>query len=196
MLSLIITNLPTRLQPRFVHYMKHSWWTLADRHYFVRGMKSSIRNGIGLTFAGSITILLFLISAKSYGAEPVFEMQERSISSTLLPEKLPLSFYTFDPDEYWAEPEDSYWLDFSNFILRQERIQGPKVQALGQWADRTLSGEAHRLPTNDSYLRVGFATESEYGDPAQFEPEVRFRLDIPTTKRKLRLVIEKIGRAS
>lgn len=170
--------------------MKHSWWTLVDRHYFVRVMKSSIRNGIGLTFAGSITTLLFLISANSYGVEPVFEMQERSISNTLLPEKLPLSFYTFDPDEYWAEPEDSYWLDFSNFILRQERIQGPKVQALGQWADRTLSGEAHRLPTNDSYLRVGFATESEYGDPAQFEPEVRFRLDIPTTKRKLRLVIE------
>lgn len=39
-------------------------------------------------------------------------------------------------------------------------------------------------------MRVGFATESEYGDPAQFEPEARFRLDIPTTRRKLRLVIE------
>ncbi|MBF6371420.1 hypothetical protein IU469_37860, partial [Nocardia puris] len=40
------------------------------------------------------------------------------------------------------------------------------------------------------YLRVGFATESEYGDPAQVEPEARFRLDIPTTEEKLRLVIE------
>ncbi|MGO1501774.1 MAG: hypothetical protein ACTHWH_10905, partial [Marinobacter sp.] len=101
-----------------------------------------------------------------------------------------LSFYTFDPEEYWAEPRESYWLDFSNFILRQERIQGPKVQSLGQWADRMLSGEAHNIPHNASYLRVGFATESEYGAPAKFKPEVRFRLDIPTAKRKLRLVVE------
>ncbi|MBQ0832135.1 hypothetical protein [Marinobacter sp.] len=152
--------------------MKRSLWILVER------------------FCWAITALLLGFSANSYSMDPIFEVGGRSISDTLTPENLPLSFYTFDPDEYWAKPRESYWMDFSNFILRQERIQGPKVQALGQWADRTLSGEAHNLPNNESYLRVGFATESEYGDPAQFEPEVRFRLDIPTTKRKLRLVIE------
>lgn len=160
--------------------MKGSWWTLVDQLRFRHGS----------AFARTVTALLILISSNSYGIEPVFKVQEHSITDALAPDKLPLSFYTFDPDEYWAEPRDSYWMGFSNFILRQERIQSPKVQSLGNWADRTLSGEAHNLPNNESYLRVGFATESEYGDPAQFEPEVRFRLDIPTTKRKLRLVIE------
>ncbi|RBW49321.1 hypothetical protein DS878_08780 [Marinobacter sp. F3R11] len=141
-------------------------------------------------FAWITTASCFFISANSYGMEPVFRIREHSIPETLAPAKLPLSFYTFEPEEYWAEPDDSYWIGFSNFILRQERIQGPKVQSFGQWADRTLSGETHDLPHNESYLRLGFATESEYGDPAQFEPEVRFRLDVPTTKRKLRLVIE------
>ncbi|MFC7293845.1 hypothetical protein [Marinobacter aromaticivorans] len=160
--------------------MTHSWWTLVDR---IR-----CRNSIALTCCLAVPLLVF--SSASHGLEPVFEIVEDSITERLKPEKLPLSFYTFEPGERWAEPLDSYWLDFSNFIMLQERIQGPKVQSLGQWADRTLSGEIHDLPRNDSYLRLGFATESEYGNPAQFEPEARFRLDIPTTKRKLRLVIE------
>ncbi|WP_239985567.1 hypothetical protein [Marinobacter salexigens] len=137
-----------------------------------------------------LSLPLLLAGANSYGVEPVFDLQEHSVAESLLPDKLPLSFYTFSPEEYWAEPVDSYWLDFSNFIMRQERLQGLNVQAFGKWADRTLSGEGHDLPFNDSYLRIGFATESEYGDLAQFEPEIKFRLDIPTTKRKLRLVIE------
>lgn len=156
--------------------MDRSWWTLGESR--------------GLAFVWLFAAPIFLISTNASGIEPVFKVQEHSIPDTLSPDKLPLSFYTFDTDEHWAEPRDSYWLNFSNFIMRQERIQGPKVQALGQWADRTLSGESHNLPHNDSYLRIGFATESEYGDPAQFEPEIKFRLDIPTTKRKLRLVIE------
>jgi len=160
--------------------MKNSWWTLAKH--------SRRKNRAALAWITTASFLF--ISVNSYGIEPVFKVREHSIPDTLAPAKLPPSFYTFEPDEYWAEPNDSYWLGFSNFILRQERIQGPKVQSLGQWADRTLSGEIHDLPNNESYLRLGFATESEYGDPAQFEPEVRFRLDIPTTKRKLRLVIE------
>ena len=151
--------------------MKRLWWTLAER-------------------PGCIIALLVGISVNSYGMEPVFRVEERSIPDTLTPEALPLSFYTFEPEEYWAEPKESYWLNFSNFILRQERIQGPKVQSLGQWADRTLSGEPHDLPSNESYLRIGFAAESEHGAPAQFEPEAKFRLDVPTAKRKLRLVIE------
>ncbi|MGO1461288.1 MAG: hypothetical protein ACTHYN_13150 [Marinobacter sp.] len=160
--------------------MKRSWWTLVERFSLRVGFRAGIIS----------TLLLLGISSYSYGMEPVFEFEAHSLSDTLVPEALPLSFYTFEAEERWAEPIDSYWLNFSNFILRQERIQGPKVQSLGQWADRTLSGETHNLPRNNSYLRVGFASESEYGNPASFKPEVRFRLDIPTTKRKLRLVVE------
>ncbi|WP_309045404.1 hypothetical protein [Marinobacter sediminicola] len=156
--------------------MNRSWWTLVECR--------------GRAFAWLIAAHTLVISTNSSGMEPELKAQELPIPDTLSLEALPLSFYTFSSDEHWAEPRDSYWLNFSNFILRQERIQSPKVHAFGQWADRTLSGETHRLPMNDSYLRIGIATESEYGNVFQFEPEARFRLDIPTTKRKLRLVIE------
>lgn len=123
-------------------------------------------------------------------AEAILKFHERSIPEVLSPEQLPPSFYTFEPDEYRAEPRDSLWLRTSNWVLLQERTQGPRIQRLGQWADRTLSGSDHALADNASYLRLGFATESEPGSAASFEPEARFRLDVPTTREKLHLLIE------
>ena len=133
---------------------------------------------------------LAAIPATGQASEPVLELQDRTITDLLAPEQLPPAFYTFEPDEYRAEPRDSWWLSASNWVLLQERTQGPRIQWLGQWADRTLSGSDHTEANNASYLRLGFASESEYGNPASFEPEARFRLDVPTTREKLHLLIE------
>ena len=141
-------------------------------------------------FPGLWFALLSVVPSTSTAQDRLFSIPDPEAQDVLTPENLPPSFFTFSPDEYWAEPRDSYWLQFSNWVLTQERGHSDRIQALGEWADRTLSGSSQALPDNESYLRVGFATESEYGDPAQFEPEARFRLDIPTTEEKLRLVIE------
>jgi len=141
-------------------------------------------------WAVPLLTFVLLTPSCSYSAEPVFTVQDASIPDRLSPAALPSSFYTFEPEDYWAEPVDSWWMNFSNWVIRQERNYGVKVQSLGAWADRTLSGSSHALPDNQSYLRVGFATESDYGNLAQFKPEVRFKLDIPTTEEKLRLVVE------
>lgn len=142
---------------------------------------------------GALTLLLILAVTLNPGpaqAEPDEPAQIDAASRLLRPETLPASFYDFEPGEYWAEPKDSYWMSFSNWVIRQEKTQGQRIQSIGEWADRTLSGSRQALPGNESYLRIGFATESEYGDPAQFEPDARFRLDVPTVEEKLRLVIE------
>jgi hypothetical protein len=117
-------------------------------------------------------------------------VRDISVQGILAPERLPPSFYTFEPNEFWAKPKDSWWMGFSDWIIRQERQHGESIQSLGAWADRTLSGSSHSLPHNESYLRLGFAAESEYSNLAQFEPELRFRLDVPTAEEKLRLVVE------
>lgn len=145
---------------------------------------------ISPTLSGFFAALLAAASGIVTAQEPALVINEPSLTDRLSPEHLPPSFFTFSPDEYWAEPRDSYWLNFSNWVLTQERTQGDRVQALGEWADRTLSGSRQALPDNESYLRIGFATESEYGDPAQFEPEARFRLEVPTVEEKLKVVIE------
>ncbi|WP_297791869.1 hypothetical protein [uncultured Marinobacter sp.] len=139
---------------------------------------------LGLLIAASGTFL------PAHAADPVFIIKDPAVRDVLSPESLPPDFYEFSPEDYWLEPRDTYWIIASNWVLRQERTQGSRIQALGEWADRTLSGADAGLPNNESYLRLGFATESEYGDPAQLEPEAKFRLDVPTVKEKLRLVIE------
>lgn len=151
------------------------WWNLAVKHALSRWLPAG---------------WLLLFPAFCQAIEPVFQVEERAIPELLSPERLPPEFYTAVPDEYWQEPIDSYWHAFSNWVLIQERKQGPRVQALGAWADRVLSGSSHSLPNNESYLRLGFAAEIDSTDLPTFEPEFRFRLDVPTARRKLRLVIE------
>lgn len=111
-------------------------------------------------------------------------------SDALSPHNMPPDFFTFTPDEFWREPEDSYWMQFSNWVIRQEHAQSRRVQALGAWADRTLSGNPRAVPNNASYLRLGLATESRTGELFDFDPEARFKLDLPTAEEKLRVVIE------
>ncbi len=111
-------------------------------------------------------------------------------SDELSPDRLPPEFFTFTPDEYWLEPKDSYWMSFSNWVIRQEHTQSRRVQALGAWADRTLSGNPRAAPNNASYLRLGLATESRTGELFDFDPEARFKLDLPTAEEKLRVVVE------
>ena len=152
-----------------------------------------ILNGVFWRFRAGpnaiVTLAVMLIAATAQGSQnPAVDSDAGS--EHLLPENLPATFYTFDPKDYWRQPRDSYWLSFSNWVITQERTQGQRVQSIGEWADRTLSGSSQALPDNESYIRVGFATESKQGSPAGFEPEARFRLDVPTARRKLRLIVE------
>jgi hypothetical protein len=136
-----------------------------------------------------VSIAAMIAAVNAWGLQtPPIEINDGA--RRLQPQDLPVTFYDFAPEEYWREPRDSYWMDFSNWVIQQEKFQGERVQSLGEWADRQLSGSRQAMPNNDSYLRIGFATESEYGDPAQFDPEARFKLDIPTVEQKLRLVVE------
>lgn len=141
----------------------------------------------GRLLAGLLLVTAMATTAQGDTLSPGLE---RPVDEALAVDTLPADFYTFEPEEYWRTPRESYWLDFSNWVMDQQDTQSERVQWLGEWADRTLSGDPRPAPNNESYLRLGFAAESEYGDPAQFKPEARFRLDVPTVEEKLRLVLE------
>lgn len=137
--------------------------------------------------------LLFLVAfggCTQAQAGEIISFAEPPAEDLLSIESIPASFYSFTPDEYWAEPLDSYWMEFSNWVLGRQRSGAQRVQVFGEWADRTLSGSPMAVPGNKSYLRLGFAAESGYRNLANFKPEARFRLDVPTVKEKLRLIIE------
>lgn len=135
-----------------------------------------------VVIASSLAMFTFLTGGPA--------MAQPAIRDLLSVEALPPEFYTFEPDEVWLEPEDSYWMSFSNWVLGQQEVQSDRIQSLGAWADRTLSGSPRSAPNNASYLRVGFAAESETGELASIKPEARFRLDAPTAQERLRVIVE------
>lgn len=103
---------------------------------------------------------------------------------------LPLDFYDFPEHEMQLEPREGVWLDSSNWVMRQRDIQAVRIRNLGDWLDKVLSGEAIRAPNNESYLRLGLASRWEKSSWVDIEPDVRFRLDLPTVEEKFRLVVE------
>ena len=131
----------------------------------------------------TLAVLSAMVTGTGARAEP-------SLLEPLSPEYLPADFFTFEPDEFWLEPKDSYWMTFSNWVIRQEHTQSGRVQALGAWADRTLAGNPRATPNNASYLRLGVATESRTGNLFDVDPEIRFKLDLPTAEERLRVVVE------
>lgn len=132
-----------------------------------------------------------LILALMPAAPTLAQSSPDSINLTPLnPDYLGPAFFTYEPDERYYPNEETFWLSPSEWVIRQQSVRSQQVHSLGLWADRTLSGSQRAVPTNESYLRLGFATQSETGKLAQLEPEARFRLDLPTVEEKLRLVIE------
>jgi hypothetical protein len=77
----------------------------------------------------------------------------------------------------------------------QERFE-PVHYELTDFVDDTARGidqffgtEESLFVENQSFLRVALDTRLQPGD-SKFDPSVRFRVDLPTTKKRLRLIIE------
>lgn len=77
-----------------------------------------------------------------------------------------------------------------------ERIT-PVHDRLSRWVDstsRSIDGyfgtDDHLHTSNKSYLRISQEFEWEEGHGITLDPGIRFRLDLPTTEERLRLIIE------
>ena len=104
-------------------------------------------------------------------------------------EALPADFFDWDGPRY-LEPQDT-WLDQTgHWVVRRRRIHSRHVEALGQGIDQTLSGQTWVDQDNDSYLRLGAFNRYTEDGKMGFEPEARFKLDVPTSEEKFRIIVE------
>tara|TARA_R100000322_G_scaffold85518_1_gene53192 strand:+ start:2198 stop:3373 length:1176 start_codon:yes stop_codon:yes gene_type:complete len=139
-----------------------------------------------------VAIVLSAALVALLAAQPAIanDMEPLEYADPLRLRHLPPSFYDFPAEEMDLEPREGVWLDSSNWVMHQRDVQAGRIENLGDWLDQVLSGEAIRAPSNESYLRIGFATRAEKSNWMDFEPEARFKLDLPTVKEKFRLVVE------
>ncbi|XOZ34901.1 hypothetical protein ACMDCT_06640 [Halomonadaceae bacterium KBTZ08] len=134
-----------------------------------------------------------MISLAVACASPVGAMQTQPPDSEppdrVTIEDLPPDFFEWDGPRY-LEPQDN-WLDhLGHWVVRRRRIHSRHVQALGQGIDRTLSGQTWVAQDNDSYLRLGAFNRYTEDGRMGYEPEARFKLDVPTSEEALRIVVE------
>ena len=105
-------------------------------------------------------------------------------------DNLPPDFFVWDDEPRYLEPRDSTMDAFNNWVIERRRHHSRQIEALGLGLDRTLSGETYIDQRNDTYLRIGAYNQYTEDGRMGFEPEVRFRLDLPTVKEKFRLIVE------
>lgn len=104
-------------------------------------------------------------------------------------DQLPPDFFAWDGPRY-REPKDG-WMDrVSHWVVRRQRIHSRQVQALGRGIDQTLSGQTWVDPDNESYLRLGAFNRYTEDGRMGYEPEARFKLDVPTSEEQFRIIVE------
>lgn len=90
-----------------------------------------------------------------------------------------------------AEEEDSDLPEWA-----EERIE-PFRESVGNWVDNTsrridgfFGSDDHMQVNNESYLRFGQEIDWMEGDGTRGDTTLRYRIDLPTSEDRLRLVIE------
>ncbi|WP_447929044.1 hypothetical protein [Vreelandella sp. EE27] len=102
------------------------------------------------------------------------------------------SFVAFSLPAHAQQEEES---DLSDWAT--ERVE-PFRASVGNWVDNTsrnvdaFFGGDHYTATaeNDSYLRLGQEIDWMEGEGVDGDTSIRYRIDLPTTEERLRLVIE------
>ncbi len=88
-------------------------------------------------------------------------------------------------------PQDRGYLDASVDYLKKSRESiSEAVTRLGRIMDRYFAGKEHYSHDNESYLSI--RTSQQWLEGGKLEPvyDYKFRLDLPGTKRRYRLIVE------
>lgn len=91
-----------------------------------------------------------------------------------------------DRSIFAQEQKDGYW----GWMITQRNSWSNDVVSLGRYIDSFLGGNEAYRQTNESFFKLGFFGRWLEGREFDADPRVKFRLDLPSTKDKYRLVIE------
>lgn len=101
----------------------------------------------------------------------------------------PFTNYPRLSDVYYPAPDPSYLDRSVEYFLDSQKQVSSAVRQMGIGMDQYFAGDSYRAIENESYLRLRVA--NRWGEGGEFEPEFdyKFRLDLPATKQRYRLVL-------
>src|SRR5690554_7827637 len=102
-------------------------WSARFVNFIIGSCLNSVKR-LALRYLTGFAFFLPLLLAtlpSAHSAEPVVTVRSNTVPEVLSPYRLPISFYTFEPEEYWAEPVDSWWM------RSEERRVGKECRSWG-----------------------------------------------------------------
>ena len=97
---------------------------------------------------------------------------------------------TLDAGSTSTEQEKPLVEGYFDWIVEQRNSWSSEVVELGTYVDGFLGGEEATLQSNDSFVKLGMFGRWSEGGMFEMDPRFKFRLDLPRTQERYRLVIE------
>lgn len=79
---------------------------------------------------------------------------------------------------------------YFDWIVEQRNSWSTEVVELGSYVDGFLGGEEAIKQTNNSFIKIGMFGRWSEGAEFEVDPRFKFRLDLPRTQKRYRLVLE------
>lgn len=105
------------------------------------------------------------------------------------PSQNPFTDYPSLGDIYFPPPEKTYLEQSVDYLLSSHGQVSDAVRLFGEKMDRYFAGEDYDGEDNESYFKVGVANRWIEGGDYEPELDYKFRVDLPATKRRYRLVL-------
>jgi hypothetical protein len=151
---------------------------------------------------------IFIFSSFSYGAkvEPlpyflfgdaIYGTSEKSSSQFFSQPNSP-NFYreVYGPEEFYLGPKDPHKAKSSlmnqsaTWLIDKRNEWSSMIGNTGSQLDLFFAGETVEYKANASYLRLGLEVKFSKQGELSFDPVFKFKLDLPTVKKRLKLVVE------
>ncbi len=77
-----------------------------------------------------------------------------------------------------------------DWLINQRNNWSSRIGTIGRKVDGFFGGREAADRSNDSFLRIGLFSIFEAGEAPELDPDFKFRLDLPSTKERFKLVLE------
>lgn len=131
-------------------------------------------------------LVLFLFKTTFCLAYP----SQENLSGPTLESEISCVYHFMDPLETTPENTTPFYIDFGDWLIDNRADWSAQVNSIGKRMDSFFSTKDSLEKHNASYLKIGMETRYGKFGEYKFEPVFRFKLDLPTLKEHLRIVID------
>ena len=174
----------------------HDTFNLRARLKIIFTEKRTHPFGVNLALRHLVYLLLILCSPACLGEQPPLSAPPAITEDSSSPASPALTAVPDNQEilrpiaETVKTEEPSNFSRSADWLINKRNEWSGIIGDTGAQLDGFFAGRAAEIRTNGSFLRLGFETKYEKNGELKLDPILRFKLDLPTTEERLKLVVE------